>query len=235
MKPMNNFHRIALLVILLGAGRAVADSTGTVEGSIHYRGARAPGPAVVVPASFAQSCGTSKPTENLVVAKDGALANVVVSIPGVSGASPPPPAQVVVEQRRCQYLPHVQAAPVGSTLTTVNDDAVLHNVHLRRGEQTLVNLAMPFAGQKINASPSLLSRTGAVSLKCDAGHTWMNAFIHVFDHPYFAVTDHDGSFHIGGLPAGTYELHLDHETLGSSTRKITVAPGGVTHVDIELK
>jgi len=43
-------------------------------------------------------------------------------------------------------------------------------------------------------------------------HAWMQAFVHVIDHPYFAVTGPDGSFSIKGLPPGDYEVSVAHET-----------------------
>ena len=38
-----------------------------------------------------------------------------------------------------------------------------------------------------------------VTFKCDV-HSWMNAYVGVLDHPYFAVTAEDGGFDISGLP-----------------------------------
>jgi hypothetical protein len=50
----------------------------------------------------------------------------------------------------------------------------------------------------------------AIPVKCDV-HPWMNAYIHVLDHPYFAVTQQDGTFEIKGLPPGDYEVSVWHE------------------------
>ena len=47
-------------------------------------------------------------------------------------------------------------------------------------------------------------------IKCDV-HNWMNAYIHIFDHPFYAVTGKDGSFEIPNLPPGEYELTVWHE------------------------
>ena len=47
-------------------------------------------------------------------------------------------------------------------------------------------------------------------LQCDI-HSNMNAYWAGFDHPYFAVTDVDGAFEIGGIPPGTYTLVAWHE------------------------
>jgi hypothetical protein len=59
------------------------------------------------------------------------------------------------------------------------------------------------------------------TVKCDV-HPWMNAYIGVFTHPFFAVTGPDGKFSISGLEPGTYELTAWHEKLGTQTASITV-------------
>ena len=67
---------------------------------------------------------------------------------------------------------------------------------------------------------------------CDAGHTWMTAYIAVFEHPYFAVTAADGSFRIGDIPGGTYKLVFWHEKLGRKVKKVTVTGGGVSDASL---
>jgi hypothetical protein len=58
-------------------------------------------------------------------------------------------------------------------------------------------------------------------VKCDV-HPWMSAYIGVFTHPFFAVTKPDGKFSIPNLDAGTYEITVWHERLGTQTASITV-------------
>jgi hypothetical protein len=157
-----------------------------------YRGARAPAAATPVPASMS-ACGKSKTQNALVLGADRALANVMVSVPDVPNAPKPPARDTRVEQKGCEYLPHVQFVPVGSPVLLVNADATLHNVHARRGDNTIVDLAMPLQGQQLKAPPSVTSRPGMVTLKCDAGHTWMSAYMNVVDTPFAAVTDKAGT------------------------------------------
>jgi hypothetical protein len=75
---------------------------------------------------------------------------------------------------------------------------------------TVFNVAMPMRGQRL---PAKLTRPGVVRLQCDAGHTWMTAWIYVFDHPLFAVTDQEGHFAIPDAPPGEYTLEYWHEPL----------------------
>jgi hypothetical protein len=64
-------------------------------------------------------------------------------------------------------------------------------------------------------------------------HPWMQAWVRVFDHPYFAVTDADGDFEIKDAPAGKYRLVVWHATGGylggreaRNGRPITIRAGG---------
>ena len=59
-------------------------------------------------------------------------------------------------------------------------------------------------------------------VKCDV-HPWMSAYISVFTHPFFSVTKTDGKFTISGLDAGSYEITVWHEKLGTQTAAVTVS------------
>ncbi|MEZ5582876.1 MAG: hypothetical protein R3F37_08990 [Candidatus Competibacteraceae bacterium] len=62
---------------------------------------------------------------------------------------------------------------------------------------------------------------GLVRVYCNI-HSRMVGFIHVFAHPYFAVTDLTGRFAIEGIPPGTYLLkpgkQRSHETQHRAVR-----------------
>ena len=111
----------------------------------------------------------------MVVSAAGTLANVVVSLRVPRPAAPPPPTpNAAIDERGCRYLPHVQAVTVGTPLALVNSDAVLHNVHGSAGPVQVFNVAMPIRNQRL---PVKLTRPGVVRLRCDAGHTWMGAWV----------------------------------------------------------
>jgi plastocyanin len=224
--------------LVLGSGPALAG--GTVSGVVRAAPLPAP-PAAVKIAKDASVCGKEAAVDRLVVGPDGALANVVVSVSakGVRPPQPPPPtAKASLDQVGCRYTPHVQAVTVGTTVAVLNNDAVLHNVHATADSDgrpiTVFNVAMPFKGQNL---PTVLRRPGVLKLRCDAGHTWMSAYIHVFDHPYFAVTDARGRFSIKDLPPGRYTVEYWHEPLADGgksvvkTATVEVGAGTTTTAD----
>jgi len=62
----------------------------------------------------------------------------------------------------------------------------------------------------------------------------MNAFIGVFSHPFFSVTGQDGKYTISGLDAGTYEITVWQERLGTQTASVTVAATGTKTQDFKF-
>jgi hypothetical protein len=111
-----------------------------------------------------------------------------------------------LDQKHCRYEPHILLVPQGATLQMKSSDATLHTVHMN-GAATY-NLPFPFPNQVISRSMPTL---GLVSLKCNGGHTWMNAEMFVVQHPYYAVTDESGRFELTDVPAGDYEIEAWHE------------------------
>jgi hypothetical protein len=169
-------------------------------------------------------CGTSQPDESLVVAADRGVKNVVVYLTHPpQGAGPAPAAEALLDQVGCRYVPHVQAVRVGTKLVALNSDAMLHTVRGTSNGETLFNTAQPLKGMK---SGVLLGKPGLIHVGCDAGHTWMGAWVYAFEHPYYAVTGEDGKFEMPGLVPGTYEVAFWQETLGAVRRTVTVTPAG---------
>jgi plastocyanin len=216
-------------------------AAGTISGTVRADPRPTAGPAVKI-VKDPSVCGVEAARDRLVMAADGALANVVVSLKASKAPHPlTPTPNASIDQVGCRYTPHVQAVTVGTTLSILNDDAVLHNVHaVSEGTatpSTVFNVAMPFKGEKL---PTVLRRPGTLHLRCDAGHTWMSAYIHVFEHPYFAVTDGQGRFTIKGVPPGHYTVSYWHEAVDDKkeavvkTAAVDVAAGKETIADATL-
>jgi hypothetical protein len=221
---------------LLLASRALA--AGSIEGTIKIDGP-APTPAAHAVLKDAGVCGKEAPNEAVVVGEKGGLRNVVVFVKDARFAGAlAPVTNAALDQRQCRYFPHVQALTVGTPLALMNNDAILHNVHANDAGMTVFNVAMPIKGQRL---PIPMRKPGLMKLQCDAGHTWMNGWIYVFDHPFFAVTDDKGAFAIKGVPPGAYTVELWHEPLDGegagvrTTAQVTVGDGKPTKLDLAMK
>jgi hypothetical protein len=146
--------------------------------------------------------------ERLLVAPNGGIANTVVFLRNISRgkAMDLPAARRALNQKNCRYEPHILLVPAQATLTVKNSDPLLHTVHMSGSAD--YNLPFTSQGQEISRP---MTREGAVSLRCNAGHVWMNGEMIVAKNPYYAVTDEDGNFELTQVPPGQYEIVAWHE------------------------
>jgi hypothetical protein len=76
--------------------------------------------------------------------------------------------------------------------------------HVIRGRgAAFFSYAFPEPGRPLTRT---LDRPGRVELSSGAGYYWARADLFVDDHPYYALTDRDGSFALDRVPAGPVEL-----------------------------
>jgi len=197
-------------------------TAATVSGKVKFEGtAPPPQPINVSSDPYCQKANSGLTSETEVVAKDGALENVFVYVKdGLGNRVFPTPSQaVVLDQKGCHYTPHVFGIQVGQPLQIVNSDDTLHNVHGLPKANKEFNQGQPIQGMKMTHTFS--TKEVMIPFKCDV-HGWMNAWIGVLDHPYYSVTNADGSFSLKGLPPGTYTIEAWHEKLGTQMQTVTV-------------
>lgn len=178
-------------------------------------------------------CGKSVPDPRFIISGVKEIKNVVVTLEGIEkGKKAVPVKGAVLDNVKCVFNPHVQAVTIGTTLSVVNSDTIMHNSHAYwRGKKTVFNLALPNKDQKIGKR---LKRPGMYNTKCDAGHTWMRAYIYVSKTPYYSVTDGSGKFEISDVPPGTYKLKAWHEALGTLEKEVTVTANGEVNMDFSF-
>jgi hypothetical protein len=161
--------------------------------------------------------------ETFKVGADGkSLGNVFVYVKDGLGnyAYDPPSGGVTLNQEGCHYTPHVFGIRVGQPLEILNSDPTLHNIHALPKANQEFNNGQPIQGMK--TSHTFTAKEVMVPFKCDV-HGWMNAYVGVLDHPYFAVTDAEGKFELPNLPPGTYTIEAWHEKIGPTTQSVTIA------------
>src|SRR6266851_781878 len=109
----------------------------------------------------------------------------------------PPTTSAKIDQQNCRYHPHVFGMRVGQSLEIINSDPTLHNIHALPKRNSEFNTGQPIQGMKM--THTFNHKEVMVPFKCDV-HGWMNAYVGVLDHPYYAVTDKDGKFDLQTLP-----------------------------------
>ncbi len=201
---------------------------GSITGTVSFVGA-APAPKGIS-MDADPVCASSSPdayAEDLVVNGDK-LANVLVYIKdgkvgdknfaGFSFDAPGQPA--TLDQRGCQYVPHVIGVQVNQTVNVLNSDQTAHNVNVDAKQNEKFNQGQPPKGPPITRQ--FKRAETVIPVKCNQ-HPWMRAYVGVLQHPFFAVTDRDGKFEIKGVPPGTYTLVAWHEKYPQGlTQSVTV-------------
>jgi hypothetical protein len=205
----------------------------TVSGRVLYTGSL-PKPERVPVYRDSKYCGETVSIDKMQVERaSGGISDVVISVEGIGRGKPIVPEKTVItfENRTCRFLPRTSVAVVGNVLEIVNSDPILHNTHVRvdnRSGTTIMNVVQP-AGVDVIIKP--LQIAGLFDIRCDA-HPFMQASMHVFEHPYYALTDKIGRFEMAQVPPGTYRLRMWHEALGARTKTITVPPSGSLTLDL---
>lgn len=179
-------------------------------------------------------CGETLPNETYLIDAAGALSNVVVFIETAptTMAAADKQRENMLNNSGCRYVPRIMAMQKGERLKVKNNDPKLHIPHSYHNDRTVFNLSLPFKGTTLDAT-SRIRQPGILKVVCDT-HAWMLAYIHVFDHPYYAVTDEGGLFTIFDLPAGTYMLKAWHEDAGIRSQEIIVPESGEIRVFFEF-
>jgi plastocyanin len=136
----------------------------------------------------------------------------------------------ILDNKNCMFDPHVQVIPPGQ-LEIHNSDPVLHNVKAYYGRRAAFNLALPDEGMTVARE---LARPGVVRFECDA-HGWMEAWIYVLAHPYFAITGENGEFRIEDVPPGEYVLVTRQEYIGELEQPVQAEAGKTVELALELK
>ena len=166
----------------------------------------------------------------------GALAEAVVCLTAksLSGLQPrDEPAEFVMDQKDYRFVPETIAIRAGDRVRFTNGDPAAHNVYTGDGSDPF-NVTMAVDG----SHEQTIRRAGGIRRPIRIGctfHSTMQAWIFVFDHPFYFVTAEDGRFRFEGVPPGDYTLDVVHPA-GQLAWKtsITVADGDALVQDVRF-
>ena len=174
-----------------------------------------------------KGCGDKEHATERLAFDDATLGvgNVLVFLKAIDAGKDWPEAMksddrtIQIDQKHCQYLPHVQWARAGTQVVVLNSDRADHNIHGFKAvlaKNSLADTKFNFASEpdtrKDAIGDAFLEDAAKYFVKCDV-HPWMNAYVHVVDHPYQDLTagkDADGrkagEFTLTDVPPGEYVL-----------------------------
>ena len=177
-------------------------------------------------------CGSAKDAEDLQLSPRSEIRNAVVWIENPPPDAPWPGrgAKVEMDQKVCDFIPHVVLVPAGGTVDFLNSDRLLHNIHANPKLNVSFNRTQP----KSRTIPVTFAKPEIVHINCDL-HSWMSAWVVVMGHPFYAITGADGQFAFENLPAGNYRLRIWQERLGEVPATVTVTDTSPARVTVEMK
>jgi len=202
---------------------------GTIKGAVKLVG-KAPKLPPLEIVKFKEVC-RDVPNETLVVGPGQGIRFAVVTLEDITkGKAVERETLHELDNAKCRFVPHVQAASVGQFVVIKNSDPILHTAHAYFPDgQPHFNVGL-YPG-RVSRKP--LVTPGVVKIVCEV-HSWMSGYIVVTEHPYHAVTDLYGEYQIADVPPGTYRLKVWHESLGTQEKTVAVRAGGFVEVDFAL-
>jgi plastocyanin len=212
----------ALAVAPADARRAQPATTGTIRGRLDVRRLAAP----PQPRPGIGDHGARPPGRGVADLRRG----LVYLDPAPRGAfDEPEPGRAVMDQRNETFAPRLLAVTTGTIVDFPNSDRTYHNVFsLSRPRR--FDLGRYASGR---SKAVRFDRPGVVRVFCDI-HSHMSAFVVVFTHRFFRVTDGDGRYRLDQVPPGTYTVVGWYEGEARVQRSVTVAAGATIDLDLEV-
>jgi plastocyanin len=215
---VKNILTIFLTTALAVGALATAQSAewGSIKGRFVVDGT----PAALPPLNYAMStdpyCTNLKPANKaLLVGEKGALANAVVFLrlnrdekvevhPDYAAGLATP---AVLDNKGCEFHPHVALVRVGQPFVIKNSDPTGHNTKYELTNAKF-NESIPAGEERKVTFTRAEAQPGAVNCSI---HPFMEGHLLVQDHPYMAASGEDGSFEIKNIPAGRHAFQFWHE------------------------
>ena len=225
-------HSVSVLVTALVTGALVrpamvvpaapAGAAGTIGGKVTYTGT----PPKMKPIDMAKepNCVTQHAaapvlTENVVTGPGNTLRWVVVYVSAGDQGPAPGTETVRLDQKGCQYIPHVLVVQPNQPLDIYNDDPHSHNIHPLAKVNPEWNKSQPAGAPPIHTKWELPE---FIPVKCNV-HPWMHGWHMVLATSHYAVTDENGAFSLSGLAPGKYTVTAWQEQFGTQTQDVTIS------------
>gem|GEM_PF-1052911 len=184
---------------------------GTLSGVVRWSGSVPP--AVRVPVrTHTEQCGEERSVETIHVGARGGVEGAVVVLMGIEEGVAPPLGDLTLTFQGCDLTPRIAVTTRGARLHFQNADPILHNLHVRVGRETRLDVGLP----ALQGSVELGAEAGIHVIVDDAAHPWIESYVYVAQHPYVALTDANGRFQITRVPVGAFQIRVWHPGIAES-------------------
>lgn len=142
--------------------------------------------------------------------------------------------QAVMDQKDHEFTPRIVAIRAGAGVRFKNSDVANHNVH-GHGLDTK-NQFNVFTGGGGSHVQRFRAEKGhrPIRIGCDI-HPWMQGWVFVFEHPWFAITNEAGEFELADVPVGRHRLTVRQpDAQLEFTREVEVTAQEMLQIEIDL-
>jgi len=239
---------------------ADVNNGATITGEVTFTGTLPHAPKRFEVRNGPEVCGPERMLNKLDV-HDGRVKGVVIALEGVEKGKPfashhdtatgrgrgvfhyagGTGLNLGVRLETCSFGPFTGVIRADEPVQFVNHDPIKHTLHTyslkgRKAKimRTMHTQSLRAQGETEKVFPSpKLRHAVAVGLTCDR-HDFMENWLYVVKNPYYAISDESGSFEIGQIPLGDYNLIAWHPVLGMQEHRVTVTPDGELTADFEF-
>lgn len=225
-------NAIKTTLVLIACSLALGSHASDITGRVTLKGK--PPPERIVDLKSDAALAAKHPngltTRHYQVSADGGLQHVLVYVrdtfDGVTFEQPGTTA--ALDHAGGLFQPYVMGIRVGQPLQLKCSDGTICSFHTA----PKANRAFAISPFHDTASRAFTEPEVPVRFKCDL-HPWNYAYVGVFAHPFFTVTDERGQFTIRGVPLGRHTLEIFHPKGGTNAKQIVVTDK-VGTVDFEM-
>ena len=222
MPRLKSLAVLALFASGFAAQPALAEDFGDLTCEFLFKGE-----PPKLPALATQNADCTKfpnPDETLVVnPTTKGIANIVVYLKKKPKSIHPDlqavPGPVNVNQKGCQFVPHVVMVRTKQTMDLTSGDTFAHNTKGAAFENSDFNILISPMGKSTHSFEK--AESTPVKVECNI-HGHMNGHWLVIDHPYGGISDENGKVKIEKLPVGKHDLVIWQERVGYIEKKLEV-------------
>ncbi len=235
------------------------ENGATLTGTIQYTG-KTPTPRIFPVQKNPEICGDQRSLVKVDVT-NGLLQGALVVIEGIQQGKPfreqafqaNAPGQgtfqysgsttssLEVQLKHCNFGPFTGVLPTHAPVHFSNQDDVKHVLHTYVARGKKANILRTVHNRDLQAHTTTSEEFTGKSLKdgqvvaftCDR-HEFMENWLYVVNHPYYAMTDQAGNFTVDQIPPGHYRVKIWHPILGTIHQEIDVTSAQTNTLDLDF-